>query len=136
MPRLLALTLAVLAPATLTHAAIDGDRIAKLPGWEQKLPSPQYSGYLDVGEGKHLHYWLATSEGESSSAPSKDPLVFWFNGGPGCSSLDGYFYEHGPMHVVEPVPNTTKVPPLYLNPSRWNRIANVVSQMHAPFGAT
>ena len=50
-----------------------------------------------------------------------------FNGGPGCSSLDGYFYEHGPMHVIEPVdPNSTAVPPLFLNPNRWNQIANIV----------
>jgi hypothetical protein len=49
------------------------------------------TGYLDVGAGKHLHYMLS----ESENKPSDDPVVFWFNGGPGCSSLDGFFYEHG-----------------------------------------
>ena len=118
--------LALASSSVLVAASIDADRIATLPGWGKKLPSPQYSGYLDVGSGKHLHYWLAQSEGEESGTPSKDPLVFWFNGGPGCSSLDGYFYEHGPMHVIEPVKNISGVPELYLNPNRWNRVANVV----------
>ena len=71
---------AALLLAASAHAAVDADRIVKLPGWEKALPSPQYSGFLDAGGGKHLHYWLAQSEGKTSGAPSKDPLVFWFNG--------------------------------------------------------
>ena len=42
-----------------------------------------------AGDGKHLHYWLAESMGNLSGSPKSDPVVFWFNGGPGCSSLDG-----------------------------------------------
>lgn len=57
--------------------------------------------------------------------PAEDPLVFWFNGGPGCSSMDGYFYEQGPFHVVEPLPKSG-APSLYLNPNRWNQVANMV----------
>eukprot|EP00037_Helgoeca_nana_P001857 m.29993 g.29993 ORF g.29993 m.29993 type:complete len:490 (+) comp12178_c0_seq1:7913-9382(+) len=108
-------------------AARDADMITSLPGWSTDLPSKQYSGYLDAGADKHLHYWLAESEGKGAGKAENDPVVFWFNGGPGCSSLDGYFYEHGPFHVVEPVVNTsTGVPTLYKNPYAWNQIANVV----------
>jgi serine carboxypeptidase-like clade 1 len=71
---------------------------------------------------------------ESENDPKTDPVVFWFNGGPGCSSLDGYFYEHGPYHVIEPVQNTSAgVPMLYQNPNRWTKIANVVF-LEAPAG--
>ncbi|KAH9028317.1 serine carboxypeptidase [Lactarius hengduanensis] len=46
----------------------------------------QYSGYLDVTEGKHLFFL-------SRSNPSKDPSLLWLNGGPGCSSSTGLLFE-------------------------------------------
>jgi len=70
------------------HAAIDKDLVNNLPGWDQPLPSKQYSGYIQVTTSspfKFLHYWFV----ESENNPATDPVVLWMNGGPGCSSLDG-----------------------------------------------
>lgn len=50
-----------------------------------------YSGYLDIGEDKHL--WFAFFEGRSRKAAldkTKEPIVMWLNGGPGCSSTTGW----------------------------------------------
>jgi carboxypeptidase C (cathepsin A) len=127
-----------LAAATLAvaTAAVAKDLITTLPGLG-KTATKQYSGYLDLPAdsgggpaGKHLHYWLVESEGN----PATDPTVFWFNGGPGCSSLDGYFYEHGPYHVKEPIiTGSDGAPELEANPYAWNQIANVVF-LEAPAG--
>lgn len=45
-----------------------------------------YSGYLNVSDAKSLHYLFF----ESQSAPETDPVLIWFNGGPGCSSMLGF----------------------------------------------
>ena len=76
-----------------------------------------YSGYLSIrGSGKYLHYMFA----ESKQDPVKDPLVVWFNGGPGCSSMLGYLQEHGP-YVME---DETTV--FVENKYSWNNQANML----------
>ena len=47
------------------------------------------------------------------------PLLLWLNGGPGCSSLDGWANEHGPMQFKDDGK-------FYLNEFSWNRAANVI----------
>jgi len=72
----------------------------------------------------------------SENAPSTDPVVLWLNGGPGCSSLDGFFYEQGPLHFQNERSSTLNgddVPTLMLNPYRWNQIANILF-LEAPAG--
>lgn len=79
-----------------------------------------YSGYLDFpfeGFNTHMHYFYFPSQ---SSTPEKDPLLFWFNGGPGCSSLLGALYEHGPFIYNDAFGF------LMYNKEAWNLRANTV----------
>jgi carboxypeptidase C (cathepsin A) len=107
----------------VVEGAIRGDEITSLPWWSPKsLPSKQYSGYLTVNKISHLHYWFVESEND----PATDPVVLWLNGGPGCSSLDGFFYELGPFEFTDDGG-------LSLRPYRWNRFANMLF-LEAPVG--
>lgn len=76
----------------------------------------QESGYLSVGTNMNMWYWLF----EARSNPSTAPLVAWFNGGPGCSSMIGLFQENGPCHFVDGSTEPT------LNPYSWNSYANMI----------
>ena len=60
------------------------DEMGQLPNCT--LDTASYSGYLNVSEGKSLHYVFIGSQDKDT-----DPVVIWFNGGPGCSSLEGLF---------------------------------------------
>ncbi|KAI0086931.1 serine carboxypeptidase [Irpex rosettiformis] len=72
-----------------------------------------YTGYIDV-EARHLFFYFF----ESRSDPDKDDVIFWTNGGPGCSSSMGLFMELGPCRVTDPDNST-------FNPYSWNEKANV-----------
>jgi carboxypeptidase C (cathepsin A) len=83
-----------------------------------------YSGYLQTSDrNKNLHYMLINSQ----SNPSKDPLVLWLNGGPGCSSLLGFIQEHGPVIVPDYTTN------FQTNNFSWNKKANII-YLEAPAG--
>lgn len=64
---------------------------------------------------RRLFYWYT----ESQSDPSKDPIVLWLNGGPGCASSNGFLTENGAF--VAQADQSAR-----LNPYAWNRKANVV----------
>ena len=76
----------------------------------------QYSGYLSVGQNMNMFFWFF----EARNNPSTAPLVTWFNGGPGCSSMIGLFQENGPCHFE----NGASEPSL--NPNSWNNYANML----------
>lgn len=79
---------------------------------------PWYSGYLDINNNStHMHYFYFPSQ---SATPQNDPLLFWFNGGPGCSSLLGALYEHGPFLINDAFGTIMN------NPYGWNKQANTV----------
>ncbi|XP_035507742.1 lysosomal protective protein [Morone saxatilis] len=111
------LLLCLLAVCQLgSRAQYAPDEVTNLPGMKFKPNYRQWSGYLQARQGKFLHYWFVTSQRD----PVKDPLVLWLNGGPGCSSLDGFLSENGPFHVND---NGAS---LYENAFSWNKIANVL----------
>ena len=91
------------------------DRMADLPD-APAFTTPTYSGYLKASSTKQLHYVLATS----MDKPETDPLVIWFNGGPGCSSMLGMMQELGPI-VVDDGEDYFAT-----NPHPWNERANVL----------
>ncbi|PIA17245.1 alpha/beta-hydrolase [Coemansia reversa NRRL 1564] len=84
----------------------------------------QISGYIDL-DNKHVFFWYFGSRTRTSNkfnATSDNvPLVFWFSGGPGCSSQIANWQENGPCTVGR-------------NPYAWNGIADIVF-IDQPVGA-
>lgn len=113
-----AVLVALLAATTTMVLAADkkADRVQGLPNVVSPLPSKWYSGYLNVTDTKLLHYIFV----ESLSNPTTDPVLLWFNGGPGCSSMEGLFAELGPFIFDD---GETFIKP---NPFPWNMNASVL----------
>ncbi|KAJ6814247.1 serine carboxypeptidase 1 [Iris pallida] len=118
------LLLFLIATVSLSSAAPESALITHLPGFNGTFPSKHYGGYVNIGEngdGKSLYYYLVVSEGN----PAKDPLVLWLNGGPGCSSFDGFVYEHGPFNF-QAGDKQGSLPQLHLNPYSWSKVSNMI----------
>ncbi|KAJ8753049.1 hypothetical protein K2173_011817 [Erythroxylum novogranatense] len=108
--------------STSMEAAPGSSRITYLPGFNasSSFPSKHYSGYVSFDQ-KNLFYYFVVSE----RSPTTDPVVLWLNGGPGCSSFDGFVYEHGPFNFQEGQPKGS-LPRLQLNPYGWSKVSNII----------
>ncbi|KAF5345356.1 hypothetical protein D9758_008442 [Tetrapyrgos nigripes] len=93
---------------------VDGNSIPDVnfdagPSWSGLMP---ISG--DPNETRKLFFWFWPTQ----VAENGDKLLFWTNGGPGCSSLEGFIQENGPISwswgQSEPTPN----------PFSWTRVAH------------
>lgn len=93
--------------------------VTSMPGLNAPLPSAMDAGYVTVDQtnGRALYYFFTASQRSES-----DPLVIWFTGGPGCSSLIALFEEHGPFRMNFTAEGTG----IQLNPYTWSTVANVL----------
>lgn len=108
-------TLALICLCILLNVSIqnDADEVTDLP--EYTYMGKMYSGYLQLkNPNKKFHYILHLADSDSENKP----LVLWLNGGPGCSSLNGWILEHGPASYG---PDGFKN-----NPFSWNKEANML----------
>ena len=44
-----------------------------------------YAGQMTIGNDSALFFWFVPTDNPAG----QDDIVIWFNGGPGCSSLEG-----------------------------------------------
>lgn len=79
---------------------------------------PTQSGYFTVNHTSQAHmFWVfyeALNVGRDGPLISETPIVLWLQGGPGCSSMTGNFYEFGPWHIG---PDNL----LHKNNNTWNQ---------------
>jgi carboxypeptidase C (cathepsin A) len=123
----MAAVVALLMTATsLVQAAPQDELFEKLlqfNGTDLPMPTKSYSGFLKVNEEKQLHYVFVESEDD----PTADPILVWFNGGPGCSSMLAFMQEHGPWVIEDEATEVTR------NPYPWNANASVL-YLESPAG--
>ncbi|CBI25151.3 hypothetical protein VitviT2T_003714 [Vitis vinifera] len=107
--------------------AVSRNIVKTLPGFSGELPFKLETGYVSVGDIEFFYYFV-----ESQGNPGADPLILYMNGGPGCSGLNGFFYQVGPV-----VFNTTDyiggLPTFLPYPHSWTKTANIIF-VDAPVG--
>ncbi|KAA1476177.1 serine carboxypeptidase [Dentipellis sp. KUC8613] len=113
------------APQTLVADASDASskptpgklRVTENSGVCETTPGVyQASGYGDLTSSESVWFWFF----EARNNPDTAPLVTWFNGGPGSSSMIGLFQENGPCRINNDSSSVS------LNPNSWNEFANVL----------
>ncbi|KAG8650595.1 hypothetical protein MANES_07G053100v8 [Manihot esculenta] len=104
----------------LSHTAFSGNIVTNLPGFSGDLPFKLETGYTSVGDVEFFYYFV-----HSESNPAADPLLLYLNGGPGCSGLNGFFYQIGPLKFD--INNYTGgLPTLLYEPTAWSKTVNIL----------
>ncbi|KAF2138488.1 uncharacterized protein K452DRAFT_276917 [Aplosporella prunicola CBS 121167] len=102
--------------ANTTKFAVDGTAIPEV----DFDVGESYAGLLPISdkanETSELYFWYFPS----SNPEATDEITIWLNGGPGCSSLEGFLQENGPVlwqyGTYKPIQN----------PWTWVNLTNMV----------
>lgn len=82
-----------------------------------------YNGYIQVNNqtGSAIYYHLFGYNNGTINNPQV-PLIFWFQGGPGCSGEIGLYAELGPFSVIRDGPDYRVIP----RDKNWNKLGHTV----------
>ncbi|KZV47203.1 serine carboxypeptidase-like [Dorcoceras hygrometricum] len=84
---------------------------------EEPVPDlGHHAGYYKIQHSKDARMFYFFFESRNSS---KDPVVIWMTGGPGCSSELALFYENGPFHITSNLSLTW-------NDFGWDKVSNII----------
>lgn len=77
--------------------------VTSLPGLTKNIPEHDiplmFAGQLELYANNDTHYFFWKFSDRHKSAEAQNKTIFWLNGGPGCSSMDGALMEAGPLRV-------------------------------------
>ncbi|MCL7039801.1 hypothetical protein MKW94_018301, partial [Papaver nudicaule] len=113
-----------------SSSSSSSSKVDYLPGFSGALPFHLETGYINVNgtdvnspsnddDGNtdiELFYYFVKSERK----PEEDPIVFWFTGGPRCSSLSAFLFEIGPI-TMDIEEYHGGLPKLVLNKDSWTK---------------
>lgn len=115
----------VTALASKDDYSVSSDLLPGLTSVEQRELIPEmHAGQVPLDDNddehtKQLFFWRFHDASGRASAQANNTLIFWLNGGPGCSSMDGALMESGPLRV-------DKSGKLYLNAGGWHTRGDIV----------
>lgn len=79
--------------------------VSKLPGLYSNIPQDDiplmFAGQLELFPENNTNYFFWKYVDSNKLNESKNKTIFWLNGGPGCSSMDGALMESGPFRINE-----------------------------------
>ncbi|KAF9262147.1 alpha/beta-hydrolase [Marasmius fiardii PR-910] len=92
---------------------------------------PSWSGLIPISSDPHetrkLFFWFFPPGPQGSL----DDVIFWTNGGPGCSSLEGFLQENGasyqiPLHNLNPFQWGVGTAKPIVNEHSWTNLSSVL----------
>mmetsp|Transcript_8947 Transcript_8947/g.11174 ORF Transcript_8947/g.11174 Transcript_8947/m.11174 type:complete len:684 (-) Transcript_8947:8490-10541(-) len=97
--------------------------VTYLPGLYLNLRKDQrplmFSGQLELYPENKTHYFFWKYQDTKKIPEAEKRTIFWLNGGPGCSSMDGALMEAGPFRV-------NKEMEVIYNEGSWHKSGDIV----------
>ncbi|KAJ9174871.1 hypothetical protein P3X46_013471 [Hevea brasiliensis] len=100
--------------------AESGMIVQTLPGFSGVLPFKLETGYVTVNESELFYLFF-----ESQGKPKQDPLLVYLIGGPGCSALNGFFFQTGPL-LLNTSDYSGGLPQLFYNEYTWTKTSSII----------
>lgn len=97
--------------------------VKNLPGLYDNIPKENlplmFSGQLELYLENKTYYYFWKYVDQNKVDIAKGKTIFWLNGGPGCSSMDGALMEAGPFRI-------NKKGEVTYNEGSWHKAADMI----------